>query len=106
MQADCSEELQDLLGNPLCGIFGEALSAEHHARVVSLTEAGPALGWAYFAPSAEVGAGPTEFAIDSGIFELVWIGISPSSQRSGLGSVLLADFEAFARASGAHTLVV
>lgn len=41
-----------------------------------------------------------------GVWELWWIGVSPSVQRKGVGSALLRDAEATARARGARMLLI
>jgi ribosomal protein S18 acetylase RimI-like enzyme len=75
------EEIDQLLGATLDGIFSGSLGPEHKARVLDLPDGSGPAGWTYCAPSEDGG------------LELFWIGVHPRMQKSGFGKELLRDVE-------------
>ena len=66
------------------------------ARVVT-NDVGGVIGWAY---------GQVDPQSEGAVWELLWLGVALHAHRSGVGSALLADAEAIARAGGARTFLV
>ncbi len=99
------DELDELLGDTLRGIFRGTLSKEHRARVVlqesSISGILEPAGWTYFAPSDDDN---DDLRMD--VYELYWIGVSHKAQRSGFGSILLNDCETLVREAGGLKLVI
>lgn len=94
------DEINELLGETLDGVFTGTLGPEHKARVLDLPagaasggERWPA-GWTYCAPC------------DAGGLELFWIGVNPTVQNSGFGKTLLRDIENRVKAEGHSRLVI
>ena len=92
------DELDQLLSQTLTSLFNGTLDKSHVVR--TLVQENEPIGWTYFGPSDEETEG------EDWVFELFWIGVSPTAQRRGAGSTLLEDCENTCRALGASKLLI
>ena len=79
-------------------VLDEALRPDGQAQYQSLVadDEGTAVGWICF--------GPTPCTL--GTFDIYWLGVSPSSHRKGLGTMLVQRAEECLRKMGARMIVV
>jgi ribosomal protein S18 acetylase RimI-like enzyme len=98
------EEIEILLTSSLKGVLNQELGPFHYARVAVHEEV--PLGWTYLAPPSTSLNGINPLLLHPDVMEIFWIGVSSSAQRSGIGSLLIADCESLAFSIGAKKLKV
>jgi len=89
-------EVEALFGSVLDDIHAGRQAAGHQAHVCLEGSSGSILGWVYFGPSANA----------DGVWDLWWIGVTPTRQCEGVGSHLLRFVEDRVRSSAGRLLVV
>lgn len=90
------EDAEGLLGGVLDSLAAGELPAGHTAATCRETYDGPATGWTYFAPDPYA----------EKVWNVWWIGVSPSRYGEGVGQALLSYVEQTAAASGARVIVI
>lgn len=88
-------DAETLLGGTLSELHSGRLGPGHQA-VVSVDDQGSPLGWAYFGPTPKA----------DGVWDLWWIGVSPTQQRKGVGEALLAFAERKVKDAAGRLLVI
>jgi ribosomal protein S18 acetylase RimI-like enzyme len=90
------EEADALLRDSLHTVFESSSdSSKHVARVIDGPDDTPA-GWTYLSVDAD----------SPHAWELLWIGVRPSAQGTGVAASLLLDAENTARTNGARLLLI
>jgi ribosomal protein S18 acetylase RimI-like enzyme len=89
-------EAEQLLGGVLQDFHAGRLDTSHQVQVFADDETGAVDGWVYFAPC---------FKAD-GVWDLWWIGVSPTAQGKGVGGALLEFVEGSVRGMGARLLII
>lgn len=90
------DEAAGLLGAILTQSSARELPEGHTAVACRISSAGPAVGWAYFAPDPYADR----------VWNLWWIGVLPDHHGGGAARALLAYVERAAAAAGARLLII
>lgn len=89
-------DAEGLLGGVLDSLAAGELPVGHAAIACRESHDGPAVGWSYFAPDPYA----------EKIWNVWWIGVSPSHHGEGVGQAILSHVEQAAAASGARVIVI
>jgi len=91
-----TEDAEWLLGKVLDGLHGNILPSGHQAFICRSAPGQALLGWSYFAPDQHA----------ANVWNLWWIGVSPSAQGAGAGAHLLRHAERTIASLGGRLLVI
>jgi len=89
-------EAEALMGGVLDELHSSHLGAGHEAHACLDGSSGLIVGWAYFGPTANA----------NGVWDLWWIGVTPTRQSQGFGSRLLRFVEDRVRSFAGRLLIV
>lgn len=91
-----SEDAEGLLGCVLDSLAAGELPEGHAAIACRQAHDGTAIGWSYFAPDPYA----------EKVWNIWWIGVSPSHFGRGIGQAILSTIEQAAAAVGARVIVI
>ena len=91
-----SEDAEGLLGRVLDSLAAGALPDGHTAVACRESHGGPAIGWSYYAPDP----------YSEKVWNVWWLGVSPSHHGGGVGQAILANIEQVAAELGARVIVI
>lgn len=90
------EDAEGLLGRVLDSLAARELPEGHAAVTCRESHDGQAIGWSYYAPDPYA----------ENVWNVWWIGVSPSHHGAGAGQAILSHVEQAATALGARVIVI
>ena len=91
-----AEDAEGLLGGVLDSLAAGELPEGHTAVACRESQDGPAIGWSYYAPDPYA----------EGVWNVWWLGVSPSHHGGGVGQAILSNIERDTAAFGARVIVI
>ncbi|MCT0207577.1 N-acetyltransferase [Synechococcus sp. CS-1332] len=91
-----AEDAEGLLGGVLDSLAAGELPEGHTVVACRESRDGPAIGWSYYAPDPYAET----------VWNVWWIGVSPSYHGDGVGQAILSNIERDAAALGARVIVI
>lgn len=91
-----SEDAEGLLGGVVDALAAGELPEGHAAVAGRESHDSTAIGWSYYAPDPYA----------EGVWNVWWIGVSPSHHGRGVGQAMLSHIEQAASALGARVIVI
>lgn len=91
-----ANEADELLGSTLSEFHLGKLGESHFIEVLEDPKTKQLAGWAYYSPSFKA----------EGVWDLWWIGVDASFQRSGFGQIILNHVESSIKSRDARVLII